>query len=98
MAVSAPERSPIGMVGASATDEFTRFRVTLFAGGCLLAVLAVSGALSEVLFTSPSTIKYVATVAASVLVVLLALARAPLKLPVGLAILVAPFDVGKTVA
>src|SRR5205085_6651655 len=50
------------------------------------------------LFTDPSTIKYVVTVLAAASIVLLATVRAPLRLLVGIAILVAPLDFVSTFA
>lgn len=82
---------------ATGADDFTALRVATLAAGCVLAVLAVSGVLVTVVFTQPTTLKYLVTVAGSLLVVTLALARAPLKLLVGIAIVVAPFDFVTTV-
>lgn len=73
-------------------DEFGRLRLATLAAGCVLALLAVSGVLASTLFTQPTTIKYLVTVAASLLLVVLATVREPLRLLVGVAIVVAPFD------
>jgi glycosyltransferase involved in cell wall biosynthesis len=74
------------------TADLSRIRVMVLVAGCGLVVLAVSGVLNAAVFAQPNTIKYVVTVAGSALVTLLALTRAPLKILVGLAIVVAPFD------
>lgn len=78
--------------GASEAVDLTGLRWAAFGFGCLLAVLAVSGVLDSTLFTHPTTIKYAVTVLGSVLLALAALARAPLKLLVGVAIVLAPVD------
>jgi O-Antigen ligase len=82
-------------MGSTTAEVFSRVRLTVFVAGCVLAVLAVSGVLNAALFTEPSTIKYAVTVAASVLVALLAITQAPLRALCGLAIVVAPFAFDK---
>jgi len=82
-------------MGSTAAEGFSRTRLAVFIGGCLLVILSVSGILNAALFTDPSTIKYVVTVALGALVALLAMARAPLRVLVGLAIVVAPFAFDK---
>ncbi len=79
-------------LGAPGRDEFWRLRVATLAAGCVLALLAVSGVLASTLFTQPTTIKYLVTVAGSLLLIMLATVREPLRLLVGVAIVVAPFD------
>jgi glycosyltransferase involved in cell wall biosynthesis len=79
-------------MGATTTGDSWRLRWTVFVAGCLLVILSASGVLVSTLFAQPSTIKYLVTVGAGALVALLALAQAPLKLVVGVAIVVAPFD------
>ena len=64
----------------------------------LFVMLAVSGVLAAAVFSQPTSIKYLVTVVGGALLVVLCVAQAPLKVLVGLAILVAPFDFVTTVA
>jgi len=73
-------------------DEWWNLRAFVCAVGWLLLVLAATGVLASKLFSQPSTVKYLVTVAGAALLVLLATVRAPLKLLAALAIIVAPFD------
>ena len=74
------------------TDEWWNLRALVFVTGALLVLLAAGGVFETALFSQPSTLKYVVTVAGSALVVLLATMQAPLRFLTGIAILVAPFD------
>jgi O-antigen ligase len=72
-------------------DEFAVPRALAFGAGVLMALLAASGVFESTLFTQPSSLKYAVTVAGSLLIVLLATIKAPLRFLVGLVIVVAPF-------
>jgi hypothetical protein len=72
-------------------DEFFGLRALMFGAGGLLVLLAASGVFASALFTQPSAVKYAVTVAGSLLIVLLATMKAPLRFLVGLVIVVAPF-------
>jgi hypothetical protein len=71
-------------------DDWRGFRLLVFALSTVGLALAVSGVLATKVFHQPTTIKYAATVVAFGLVALLTTIRSPLKLLVGLAIIVAP--------
>lgn len=73
-------------------DEWWNLRVLVFAVGWLLLVLAATGVLASKLFSQPSTVKYLVTVAGATLLILLATVNAPLRPLAALAIVVAPFD------
>lgn len=73
-------------------DEWRWFRCVVLIVGCLGLLAAASGLLAERLFHQPTTIKYAATVIAFLLLVVLAMSRHPLRLVVGLAILVGPIN------
>jgi len=77
---------------AQLSDNGVRIRLVVLLVGCLLLVASVSGVLNAELFVRPSTTKYLVTVGGAAFVALLAMARAPLRLLVGLALIVAPFD------
>src|SRR5271167_3703294 len=82
-------------MGSTTAEVFSRTRLMVFVAGCLLSILAVSGVLNAALFSDPSTIKYAVTVALGALVALLAMTTTPLRVLVGLAIVVAPFAFDK---
>src|ERR1700737_773085 len=85
-------------IRALPTDEWWGLRVGGLLGGSLLVVLAVSGVFETTLFQQPTTIKYLVTIAAAVLPVLLATANSPLRLMVGLLIVAGPFNFIATVS
>jgi O-Antigen ligase len=78
--------------GRSAALEFSRPRAVALAAACALVILAVTGVINAALFRQPDTIKYIVTVTGSIFVALLVTVQAPLRVIVGVAILVAPFD------
>jgi O-antigen ligase len=71
-------------------DDWRGFRLLVFALSLVGLALAVTGVLATKVFHQPTTIKYAATVVGFGLLALLTTVRSPLKLLVGLAILVAP--------
>lgn len=79
-------------------DEWTTVRVFAVLAGSLAVVLAAAGILDSTLFAKPTTFKYLVTVAGSASLVTLATFKAPLRMLVGIAIFVAPFDFVMTVS
>jgi hypothetical protein len=73
-------------------DDWRLFRLLVFALSAVGLALAASGLLATKVFDQPTTIKYVVTVVGFGLLTLLTTVRSPLKLLVGLAILVAPIN------
>jgi len=71
-------------------DDWRGFRLLVFTLSTVGLALAASGLLATKVFHQPTTIKYVVTVVGFCLLALLTTVRSPLKLLVGLAILVAP--------
>jgi hypothetical protein len=73
-------------------DEWFVLRVLTFLTGALLLVVASTGLLSEKLFAAPTTTKYLVTVAASAMLVLIATERAPVRLVVFFGVLTVPLS------
>src|SRR5271165_5958340 len=73
-------------------DEWRLLRMLVFSGGLVLLLLALSGVLEVSVFAKPTTIKYAVTIVGGAFLVVLATIRAPLRLLVGLVIILAPFD------
>jgi O-antigen ligase len=82
----------MGAARAIPNDEWRALRIIVFVLGVVLLVLAAGGALNATLFAKPTTIKYLVTVGACAFVVILSTVSSPLRLLVGLAIIVAPVD------
>lgn len=80
------------------SDEWATLRVLVTLAGSLAIMLAVAGVFESTLFAKPTTLKYLVTVAGAASVVLLATLKAPLRVLVGLAIFLAPFDFVMTVS
>ena len=73
-------------------DEWHNIRVLIFGLGVIGLLLSVTGALTHELFAQPNDTKYLATVVASSVLVLISTVRAPLRPLVFLAILLAPLS------
>lgn len=82
----------MGAARAIPDDEWRLLRIIVFAVGVVLLVLAAGGALNSTLFVKPTTTKYLVTVGGAAFLVILTTVASPLKLLVGLAIVVAPID------
>src|ERR1051325_5254836 len=70
----------------------TAIRAVVLLGAVALTIAAASGLVVDKAFESPSTAKYLVTVAGPLAVALLALARHPLRALVVVTILLAPFN------
>lgn len=75
-----------------------RPRAVVFVAAAAVCLVSAIGLTSPAVFHEPNTLKYVVTVLGPAVVAGLALARQPLRLLVGLAILVAPIDFVATFA
>ena len=73
-------------------DEWFVLRLLTFLTGCLLLVVASTGLLNEKLFAAPTTAKYLVTVAAAAMLLVVATERAPVRLVVFLAVLTVPLS------